>query len=302
MRHLEHLEHKDLKYMHVEHWDTDEVMYLKNSDDLAVQPKIDGTNCLVAFDNGQIIIGSRNRLITPEDDNQGCAKYIFENLYDRLIEYFSKYPDNILYGEYTIVHTFKVKPEFLGKFYIFDVFDRKSQTYRVPDSPETECGFDIVPTMLIKQIRNIPDLPKYIQENLKDFGKFLMEDSFETGEGFVIKDYNKLHKNKYGRICWAKVLNEKPRVAGKNLWEKIRNDFFTDAWIEKETVKYLEKNNITEIDNFQKYTNILTNEFIKEECANIVFKYKYPNINFQILKGMIYDILKEKYDKSFKLD
>ena len=122
-----------------------------------------------------------------------------------------------------------------------------------------------------------------------------MEDSFETGEGYVVKDYSNIQKNKYGRTCWAKILNEKPKLAGKSLWEKIRNDFFTDAWIEKETLKYLERNNITEIDVFQKYVNILTNEFIKEECANIVIKYKYPSINFQMLKSIIYDILKEKY-------
>lgn len=286
------MEFSDFKYMHIEHWDTDEVEYLRNADDLAVQPKIDGTNCFVAFRENDIVIGSRNRFITPENDNQGCAKYILENLKDKLLNYFGTpgNENNVLYGEFTIIHTFKVKPEFLRHFYIFDVFSEGS--YRCPGESETKFGLDVVPTMLIKQIKNIPDLPKYIFDNLKDFGKFLMEESFETGEGYVIKDYCKIHKNKYGRTCWAKLLNEKPRVQGKNLWEKIRNDFLTDAWIEKETLKYLERFGISEIDNFQKYANILTSEFIKEECANIVFKYKYPSINFQQLKAIIHDILK----------
>ena len=108
------MEFNDLKYMHVEHWDTDEVAHLKNSEVLSVQPKLDGTNCFVAYENENIIIGSRNRFITPEDDNNGCAKYIMENLYDKLLAYFKVNPNNVLYGEYLINHIFKVKPEYLN--------------------------------------------------------------------------------------------------------------------------------------------------------------------------------------------
>ena len=69
--------------------------------------------------------------------------------------------------------------------------------------------------------------------------KFLLEDSFEYGEGYVIKNYDAV--NKYGRQVWAKILNEKPSIQGKDLFSEIRNKFFTDAWIDKETIKYIEK-------------------------------------------------------------
>lgn len=291
------MEFNDLKYMHVEHWDTDEVMHLKNSEVLSVQPKLDGTNCFVAYDNENIIIGSRNRFITPEDDNNGCAKYIMENLYDKLLAYFKEYPNNVLYGEYLINHIFKVKPEYLNRFYIFDVYDKSTNEYRQPKSTEENFGLDTVPTL---PFENRSDFKEFVLRDLKEFSKFLMEDSFENGEGFVIKDYNN-PRNKYGRICWAKVLFEKPKfegkhVAGKDFWMSLREKFFTDAFIEKETIKYLENNNLTEIDNFNKYTNIVIAEFIKEEIANIVFKFKYPKINFQELKVFLTKILKEKYD------
>lgn len=291
------MEHKELKYMHIEHWDTDEVQYLKDAPILWVQPKIDGTNCLIAYEDGKIVVGSRNKWITPEDDNQGCAKYIYENLYDKLLDYFKTEGNrnNVLYGEFTINNTFKVQPQYLHRFYIFDVYNRDTQTYEYPSDKEASHGLDIVPTIAIKKWFDRPyDMVQHLQTELKDFGKFLMEESFDTGEGYVIKDYSNTRRNKYGRTCWAKVLNEKPKVHGKNLWEKIRNDFLTDAWIEKETLKYLERNNLTKIDHFDKYANILTNEFIKEECANIVIKYKYPSINFQQLKVIIRNILKEK--------
>lgn len=291
------MEFNDLKYMHVEHWDTDEVMHLKNSEVLSVQPKLDGTNCFVAYENENIIIGSRNRFITPEDDNNGCAKYIMKNLYDKLLAYFKVNPNNVLYGEYLINHIFKVKPEYLNRFYIFDVYDKSTNEYRQPKSTEENFGLDTVPTL---PFENRSDFKEFILRDLKEFSKFLMEDSFENGEGFVIKDYNN-PRNKYGRICWAKVLFEKPKfegkhVAGKDFWLSLREKFFTDAFIEKETIKYLENNNLTEIDNFNKYANIVIAEFIKEEIANIVFKFKYPKINFQELKVFLTKILKEKYD------
>ena len=293
------MEFNDIKYMHVEHWDTDEVAHLKNSEVLSVQPKLDGTNCFVAYENENIIIGSRNRFITPEDDNNGCAKYIMENLYDKLLAYFKVNPNNVLYGEYLINHIFKVKPEYLNRFYIFDVYDKSTNEYRQPKSTEEKFGLDTVPTLPFK---NRSDFKEFVLRDLKEFSKFLMEDSFENGEGFVIKDYNN-PRNKYGRICWAKVLFEKPKfegkhVAGKDFWLSLREKFFTDAFIEKETIKYLENNNLTEIDNFNKYANIVIAEFIEEEKANIVFKFKYPKINFQELKVFLTKILKEKYDRN----
>jgi len=291
------MEFKDFKYMHIEHWDTDEVLHLKNSEALCVQPKLDGTNCCITFDNGNIIIGSRNRFITPEDDNNGCAKYIMENLKEELLEYFKANPTNILYGEYLINHVFKVKPEYVNRFYIFDVYDRITCEYRQPNSTEEDVGLDIVPTI---PAQNRPNFKEFVLSDLKQFSKFLMDDGFETGEGFVIKDYTN-PRNKYGRICWAKVLFEKPKfegkhVAGKDFWLSIREKFFTDAFIEKETIKYLETNNLIEIDNFNKYANIVIAEFIKEEIANIIFKCKYPKINFQELKVFLTKILKDFRD------
>lgn len=291
------MDFKELKYMHIEHWETDEVMHLKNSNVLYIQPKLDGTNCCVAYENENIVIGSRNRFITVNDDNNGCAKYIMENLYDKLIDYFKKNPNNVLYGEFLINHVFKVKTEYVNRFYIFDVYNRVTQEYRQPNSTD-EDGLDIVPTLPF--VNNKPNFKEFVLSDLKEFSKFLMDDNFENGEGFVIKDYSN-PRNKYGRICWAKILNEKPKfegkhLAGKDFWLSLREKFFTDAFIEKETVKYLENNNLTEIDNFNKYTNIVISEFIKEEVANIVFKFKYPKINFQEMKVFLTKILKDFQD------
>ena len=59
------MEFKDFKYMHVEHWDTDEVLHLKDSEVLCVQPKLDDTNCFVDYEN-DIVNGTDGLKIYPK--------------------------------------------------------------------------------------------------------------------------------------------------------------------------------------------------------------------------------------------
>jgi hypothetical protein len=45
-----------------------------------ITEKLDGTNAQVAFaDDGTMHVGSRNRWITPDNDNYGFARWAFEN-------------------------------------------------------------------------------------------------------------------------------------------------------------------------------------------------------------------------------
>lgn len=290
-----------IKYQHVERWDTDEVLYLKECKELIVQPKLDGTNGVVTYvkEYDELVVGSRNRVLSVNNDNQGFAKYIEENR-EKYLKYFRKHPNEILYGEFLINHVFKVKPEYHNTFYVFDRFDTKINKYiPIDESALAECDISFVPSKVISNV-NVEETVKSLNS---DFGKFLLEDSFEYGEGYVIKNYDAV--NKYGRQVWAKILNEKPSIQGKDLFSGIRNKFFTDAWIDKETIKYVEKFpreftetiEPTELFIYDKYCNMLISEFIKEEVANIVFKFKYPKISFQELKVFLSKILKESLKK-----
>ena len=290
-----------IKYQHVERWDTDEVLYLKDCKELIVQPKLDGTNGVVTYvkEYDELVVGSRNRVLSVNNDNQGFAQYIEENR-EKYLKYFRKHPDDILYGEFLINHIFRVKPEYHNTFYVFDRYDTKINKYIPIDvTALAECGIRFVPSKVISN-ENVEETVKSFNSN---FGKFLLEDSFEYGEGYVIKNYDAV--NKYGRQVWAKILNEKPSIQGKDLFSEIRNKFFTDAWIEKETIKYVEKFPVeftetlepTEKFIYDKYCNILISEFIKEEVANIVFKFKYPKISFQELKVFLTKILKDSLKK-----
>jgi hypothetical protein len=50
------------------------------SRDVIISEKIDGTNaCIFIGEDGEFLVGSRTRWITPEQDNHGFAKWAYEN-------------------------------------------------------------------------------------------------------------------------------------------------------------------------------------------------------------------------------
>jgi hypothetical protein len=54
--------------------------------DIVITEKLDGTNACVAIgENGEFFTQSRNRMITPEDDNHGFSRWAHDNK-DELIE------------------------------------------------------------------------------------------------------------------------------------------------------------------------------------------------------------------------
>lgn len=55
-------------------------IYRFTEQEIVVTEKIDGTNGLIFFDEElNMRVGSRNRWITPEDDNYGFARWAYEN-------------------------------------------------------------------------------------------------------------------------------------------------------------------------------------------------------------------------------
>lgn len=46
---------------------------------ITITEKIDGTNGQIIINEDNIIVGSRNRVITPENDNYGFARWVYDN-------------------------------------------------------------------------------------------------------------------------------------------------------------------------------------------------------------------------------
>lgn len=280
------------KYQHLERWGTEEVQYLKELDTLTVMPKIDGTNGGVHFEKDEIAICSRNRELSVDDDNEGFCKFVlehkeeFEAIKDYILRTFENVTKISLFGEFTKKGTFTVSKKHFHKFCLFDIlisYGNKVE-YFDPNSfdlPEFE-NIIIVPSIKV----SVNEVEK-LTETHKEFSKFLLDENYPHGEGFVIKDYTN-HKNSYNRTIWAKILFQKIRneeKTKKNLYEEILENWFNNEFLDKEFIKYMD--NFKEPLNKNKFVNIVVREFFKEEISNIIYKYKFPLIDTLELKNLL---------------
>jgi hypothetical protein len=280
------------KYQHLERWDTEEVQYLKELETLTVMPKIDGTNGAVHFEKDEIAIWSRHRELSVDDDNEGFCKFVlehreeFEVIKDYILRTFENVTKISLFGEFTKKGTFTVSKKYFHKFCLFDMrisYDNKVE-YFDPNS------FDFLRTeniIVVPSIKVSVNEVEKLTETHKEFSKFLLDENYPHGEGFVIKDYTN-HKNSYNRTIWAKILFQKIRneeKTKKNLYEEILENWFNNEFLDKEFIKYMD--NFKEPLNKNKFVNVVVREFFNEELSNIIYKYKFPLIDTLKLKNLL---------------
>jgi hypothetical protein len=280
------------KYQHLERWDTEEVQYLKELETLTVMPKIDGTNGAVHFEKDEIAIWSRHRELSVDDDNEGFCKFVlehreeFEVIKDYILRTFENVTKISLFGEFTKKGTFTVSKKYFHKFCLFDIlisYDNKVE-YFDPNS------FDFLRTeniIVVPSIKVSVNEVEKLTETHKEFSKFLLDENYPHGEGFVIKDYTN-HKNSYNRTIWAKILFQKIRneeKTKKNLYEEILENWFNNEFLDKEFIKYMD--NFKEPLNKNKFVNVVVREFFNEELSNIIYKYKFPLIDTLKLKNLL---------------
>lgn len=292
------------KYQHIERLGTSEVEGILNGK-VYLFYKIDGTNsCIFLKRENELGFGSRNREIFIDNDNGGFVNAIHEDkqLYNKLLNYLKKHTNYIIYGEWLIPHTIKrYKSDAWKKFYIFDVYDLENRTYLSFEEYSKdfkEMNIDFIPPI---DIVNDPTI-EYINEQLNKTGEYLINEGL--GEGIVIKNYD--YKNKYGRVIWAKILNEDFNEKRKEL--KLRNyenkisdnieynivkKFITPEFIQKEFEKFkLEKQGFSSKNIFE-FLNKTFTEFYRDNWELILKKFKFPIINFKVLKKIVDEEIKQ---------
>lgn len=250
--------------------------------EIFVYPKLDGANSSIEYLNGEIICRSRKQILNEENTLKGFFNYCIENSnnFSLLSNFFSKYPNIIIFGEWLIPHSIKTY-----KFYIFDFYDKLTESYldfekcRENFSPLLS-NFEFVP--LIGNYSNLDSTEKLI--SLCEENNYLLESG--KCEGIVIKNYSFV--NKYGRTPFAKLINEKlTQIKEKvsdlnNLEAVIIEKFLSQEYLLKEINKVEEPH--------KKIGYLVTTvfeEFVRDYILEIISKYKYPNINFKKLKQEI---------------
>ena len=115
------------KYTHVERLTSPETEDLLNGV-CYFYPKLDGANASVEYKNGQVIARSRNSDLSEETNLRGFYKYIQDRL-PALEQFFDKFPDFIVFGEWLVPHTIKTyQKDAWNKFYVYDFYDKKPKS------------------------------------------------------------------------------------------------------------------------------------------------------------------------------
>lgn len=301
------------KYQHIEKIGREEIDGLLDGE-CYIFPKIDGTNSVVYMgDDGVIHAGSRNRELTLENDNAGFCKFAYDN--DSLKRYVTKHPNHYVYGEWLVKHTITYyNSEAWRKFYIFDVLEVNGDQYRWLPYEEYEpllIEFNLLYIPLLKKI-NKPkvdtDLKNCLNEN-----HYLIDDKNKIGEGIVIKSYD--YTNKYGHVIWGKIIAEeffrtKHELKAKrravrdsgSLEEVIIAEYVTEIVIRKEYAKIKELIGDKEHARNEiigRTLNQVWDNFINEDLKDAIKKHKNPTINFDVLKHLCNQEVKDTLPELF---
>ena len=288
-------------------------------------PKLDGSNASVWMDRFSCLrFGTRRRMVTAENDNQGFAKEMLNiskpsNMYSKLRHFFAKHPNWRLYGEWLVPHTLKTyEDNAWRKFYIFDVV-REDGTY-VPYweyAPELEWSqLDYVPPIKIIQNPFTDDLIFQLERNT-----FLIKNGQGIGEGIVIKNYD--YTNYKGEIRWAKIVNNefkakhtKAMGAPEQRMNPIEKDL-VDNFMSKSTVDKIFWNIMGEylVDNLddhsQQFPKAMIPRLLETSFHDLIAEeswkmYKYAikekqwNINLKVLRQFALNKVKEFYPQLFR--
>lgn len=272
-----------------------------------VFPKLDGTNASIWFDS-QLCTGSRNRELTNSDnDNHGFKEAINGSYGYPIRSFFTHFPNYILYGEWLVSHTIKnYREDAWRRFWIFDVYDRstgKFLPYEVYQPLMEQYGLDYIPC--IKKFKN-GSYDNFLHE-AQNNASFLLPDGCK-GEGIVIKNYD--WTNKFQEVTWAKiVLNEfKDKfhaVMGANLQEVgspaqvICDMACTPHLIEKEYAKIVNQENGWSNHFIPRLLHTVFYSVVTEELWDCLKKINYASVNFQELKALCIQKVKQTKPELF---
>lgn len=108
---------------------------------LTITEKIDGTNAAIGItDDGQMWCQSRNRIITPDDDNMGFARWVADNE-STLLELLGP---GVHYGEWCGPGIQKNRHQFPNKRFLLFNVDRWAHLDHLADE-----GLGIVPVLYV---------------------------------------------------------------------------------------------------------------------------------------------------------
>ena len=288
------------KYMHLERIGTAEVEGIEVGITY-VFPKLDGTNASVWLgEDGKVHTGSRDRDLTEGSDNAGFRGWVRENE-EKFLGFLLKFSSYTLYGEWLVPHTLKTyREDAWRKFYIFDMYNRDTEQYLSYDVYQTllkDAGLDYLAPLAIVKNGTLETYLKTLEKNV-----FLIEDGKGVGEGVVIKNYDWV--NRYGRVVWAKLINNAfkeehhkemgaPILGGSLVEEKIVAKYVTQHLVDKVVAKIELTHDGWHSKCIPQLLNTVFHDLVTEEMWDIIKTLKHPTVSFKVLNNLTISKVKE---------
>lgn len=294
-------------YTHLERYDKSDCEGILEGP-CAVTAKVDATNAVVYFSDGQVCAGSRKRALSENSDNGGFYNWVTTSDDAEAVAlrtFVRDHPNLMVYGEWMGANKFlgaikDYNSDALGHMYIFDVYDTNLEKY-LP-----EYGWRVLllkyglEPWFVELFGVYDDLTEEKIAEIAQNNKFLLDNANHPGEGVCIKRQDDWI-NPWGHVVYGKfVLDEYKQVqkapkekktrTNDNAEELIVDKYVTDAEISKSIAKVCTIMNIAEFDNKNPQCNgrliaLCWNDLL-EECKNWTKEFKNPNVNFAKLKGL----------------
>ena len=280
------------KYMHVEKFGNKPVLGIEMGR-CHVFPKLDGTNASLWFENGELQGGSRNRLLSIENDNAGFLQACRNE--PKFYEFFKRHPNTRLYGEWLVPHTLKTyRDNVWRRFWVFDVYQDDTETFVPYDDYQPvlkEFDLDYIAPMGVISNGTYESFIHYLNQN-----NLFIKDGEGIGEGIVIKNYDFI--NQFGHQIWSKIvasefkeMNHKefgpPTKEVRMVEEEIAREFVTEALCTKNYAKINNDNDGWESKFIPELLGRVYYDIITEEMWNILQKHKNVTINFGTLRSFV---------------
>lgn len=281
-----------IKYVHLERFGTDEVDGI-NLGRCHIFPKLDGTNASVWLEGGAMCFGSRNRQITPDNDNQGFAAWAQSHAPLRAL--LDALPaGSRVYGEWLVPHSLKTyRDDAWRRFWVFDVLTPEGQFMHYDEySPLCAAsGVDFIPCVMVSENPTYEVLQRETEKN-----RFQLQENSGVGEGIVIKQYG--WSNRFHRVTWAKLITNSFKDAHvkemggavlniKMVEDEIADEFVTLHLVDKIIAKIRNDQGAFSARNIPQLLGMAFHDVVTEELWESIKKHKNPRIDFKTLNHFV---------------
>lgn len=280
---------------------------LHKGDYITITEKIDGANTsFIKDDSNELGVScfSRNTPVNKDNTLRGFYQWVNDNIVpikDKLN------PNYRYFGEWLIPHKVIYKKEMYNNFYLFSIWDEKTEEYlsdEIVKSEATKLG--------LKQSEYFYEGEFISFEHLMSFvGKSNITETENTGEGVVVKNIN--YKDRYGKQIFVKLVSEKfaevqkqklPKNPNINTKEKeLIDSVLTTARVRKLIYKLVDEGllkenfDITDMGCILKLLGSTVYDDIMKEESDLFIGYEENNIKKTIGKkipSVIKIVLKEE--------